>query len=310
MLLTVTANPALDKLYYVDKLIPGEDIRVRHPAAHAGGKGIDVAKVAKLLNVEVLATGFIGGHNGNFILDQLNEKGIREAFVRVRSETRVCINVYETNQGKPTALLEPGASVTEAERAQLVEKFRLSLGDCSLVTLCGSVPAGIGTDFYPELISIAKAAGKTVVLDTSGSLLEAGIKAKPDIIKPNRSEVSALLGRQVKTIPEVVEAAQEIRAKGIGTVIVSLGRDGAVYATPDGVFRGTTPDIKPVNTVGCGDSLVAGYVTGILKKKSTEETVRLAMAVSTANALGSEAGFFRSPDLDALMPQCEAIRIQ
>ncbi|MDR3551909.1 MAG: 1-phosphofructokinase [Clostridia bacterium] len=309
MLVTVTVNPALDKLYYVEKLIPGEDIRVQHPTAHAGGKGIDVAKVARLLGIEVITTGFIGGHSGNFIMEALRNKGIREAFVRVSSETRSCINVYEDNSGKPTTLLEPGEAVSDAEREKLVKKYRQVIENCSMVAMCGSVPKGIGTDFYPELISIAKAAGKTVILDTSGELLRAGIEAKPDIIKPNRTEISSLLGREVKTRDEVVEAAVSLHEKGIGTVIVSLGRDGAVFATPQGVFQGTTPDIKPVNTVGCGDSLVAGYATGILKKQTVEETILLAMAVSTANALGSEAGFFRQNELDELMPQVGVIKI-
>lgn len=308
MLMTVTANPALDKLYYVEKLVPGDDIRVHRATAHAGGKGIDVAKVAKLLGENVLATGFIGGHTGNFILDALQQKGISEAFVRVKSETRVCINVYESFSGKPTALLEPGAAVSAAERQQMVERFSQLVSGCEMVAICGSVPVGIGADFYPELIAIAKSAGKTVILDTSGDLLRAGIEAKPDMIKPNRDEISDLLGRRIQSFEEVAEAAVTLRdQKGIANVIVSLGRDGAMFATPQGVFRGTTPDIKPVNTVGCGDSMVAGFATGLLRRLPIEETVKLAMAVSTANALGNEAGYFQQEDLDRISRQVEAI---
>lgn len=311
MLLTVTANPALDKLYYVEKLVPGDDIRVRRAAAHAGGKGIDVAKVSKLLGIDVVATGFIGGHTGNFILEALQQKGISEEFIRVKSETRVCVNVYESFSGKPTALLEPGAAVSGEERRRMVDKFSSIIDRFSMAAICGSVPVGIDTGFYPELVEIAKSAGKTVLLDTSGELLRAGIEARPDMIKPNRDEISELLGRRVQSFDEVAQAAVSIRdRKGIANVIVSLGRDGAMFATPQGVFRGTTPDIKPVNTVGCGDSLVAGFATGLLKKLPIEETIKLSMAVSTANALGNEAGFFLQEDLDRISGQVEAIRVE
>jgi len=309
MILTVTLNPTVDKSYYVEKLTPGEVIRVHDKKEAAGGKGINVAKVAKLLGEDVVATGFLGGRNGDYIESVLTGLGIVTSFVRTPDETRTCVSINDESSGRQTELLEAGAFVTAEKRAAFTAHYTQLLGQCETVVLSGSVPAGVDDRFYPELIKIAKDAGKKVVLDTSGSLLKEGIEARPDMIKPNRDELISLLGREIKTVEEVITAAREIQAKGIETVIVSLGKDGAVFAVGDRVYRGKTPDIKIVNTVACGDSLVAGFLTGIRRKIPLEDAIKLAMAVSTANALRKEIGFFVQNDLDRLLGQVGAVKI-
>jgi len=309
MILTVTLNPTVDKSYYIDKLIPGEVIRVNRKTETAGGKGINVAKIAKLLGDNVVATGFLGGRSGEYINSFLIKAGIVSNFVTLSDETRTCVNVNDNEFNHQTVLLEAGSSVNTEKQEEFILHYKNLLDCCKAVVIGGSLPPGIDNNFYPQLIAIAKKAGKIVVLDTSGETLRAGIAACPSIIKPNRDELRAYLGRDIETIDETIAAAKEIQAKGTENVIVSLGKDGAVFILKDGVYRGTTPNVKIVNTVGCGDSLVAGFVTGLINSYPTTETIKLAMAVSTANALSREIGYFEQKDLDDLLTKVTATKL-
>lgn len=309
MILTVTLNPTVDKAYEIENLIPGEVIRVGESRQAAAGKGIQVAKVANLLHEQVTATGFLGGHNGEYIREFLENAGILTEFIAVEGETRTCINIKDLSTGRITELLEQGAPVTEQHQKEFLDEFRSLLSGCEIVAICGSIPRGIDKAFCVQLIKTAKDAGKTILFDASGELLSAGIKACPNVIKPNRSELMELIGRKLGTKEEIAAAASEIRAGGIDNVIVSLGGDGAIFVTEDGIYQGTTPDIPIVNTVGCGDSLVAGYAVGIHRKLPITEKIKLAMAVSTANALHKETGFFLQEDLDRLLAMVDAIKL-
>ncbi len=310
MILTVTLNPTVDKSYYIDKLLPGEVIRVKEKKQTAGGKGINVAKIAKLLGNNVVATGYLGGRNGEYVNAFLVKAGITSDFIILNTETRTCVNVNDLELNQQTVLLEPGSYVSNDKLEEFVSRYKKLLDSCKAVVLGGSLPEGIDNTFYPRLILIAKEAGKIVALDTSGETLRAGINANPTIIKPNRDEISAYLGRKVETIEETITAAKEIHANGTDIVIVSLGKDGAVFVMKNKVFRGTTPDIKIVNTVGCGDSLVAGFITGLINSYDIIDTIKLAMAVSTANALSREIGYFDQKDLDDLLTRVTAFEIE
>jgi tagatose 6-phosphate kinase len=309
MIGTVTLNPTVDKHYEVEKLIPGEAIRVRGNRQAAAGKGIQVAKVARLLGEEVIATGFLGGRNGEFIREALEKAGIRTEFVPVASETRTCVNIRDLSTGRITELLEEGASVAESAKADFSRRFGGLLSRCGIIAVCGSVPPGIDAQYVCGLIRTAKAAGKTVLFDASGELLAEGIKACPDLIKPNRTELGELIGRELSDLNDILAAARDLQKTGISNVIVSLGKDGAVFVLPEGTFRGTTPDIPVVNTVGCGDSMVAGFAAGLRQGLPAPEKICLAMAVSTANALHKETGFFVQEDLEKLLSMVKAEQI-
>jgi tagatose 6-phosphate kinase len=309
MILTVTLNPSVDKNYYVEKMVLGEVVRVGECNQTAGGKGINVAKVSNLLGEETVATGFIGGHTGEYINSFLSNAGVHTSFVKVEDATRTCININDFSSGKQTELLEPGAEISEKKQQEFIAHYTEILKDFDIVAMSGSVPKGIDESMYPKLIELAKKAGKKVILDTSGKLLKAGLAACPHIIKPNKYEMIELIGKDIKTKEDIISAALELKARGIETVIVSLGKDGAVFITDDGVYQGTTPDIAIVNTVACGDSLVAGFAAGLVRKLPIEDTIKLAMAVSTANALRKETGFFIQEDLNRLLKMVGAIKL-
>lgn len=305
MITTVTLNTSVDKLYLVDKLEDYTVMRVKEVHNTAGGKGLNVSRVAALLGEQVTALGFAGGYNGQYAEALLKKDGIESAFTTIQSETRSCINIRETSTSKHTELLEPGAMVTETEADQFLLEYQSRIQQADVITISGSVPQGIPIDFYAKLIHCAKQKQKPVLLDTSGKLLMEGIKAKPTLIKPNTDEMMQLLGRTIHSEEDVVRAALELQERGVENIVISLGKDGAVAVCKEGIFRCKTPDIPVINTVGCGDSMIAGLAVGMSRHLSMQETLRLAMAVSTANALTMQTGNFRKEDLETLLTQVQ-----
>ena len=173
----------------------------------------------------------------------------------------------------------------------------------------GSVPKGLDGSAYQRLVKIVKDAGKPVILDTSGKLLEEGIKAAPTLIKPNIDEIRMLTGKHCDDINDIIEAAKAIHAGGVEIVAVSLGADGSLAVGEAGIFRAVVPKIDAVNTVGCGDSMIAGFALGLSEELSLEETLQRASAISAAAAMREETGFFVMEDMEALLPKIEIRRL-
>lgn len=301
MITTITLNVAIDKAYVVDDFAKNTVTRVQKCTNTAGGKGLNVSKVVKLCGEDIIATGFVGGHAGAYVEDLLSEYNITTDFVHTKSETRSCINILASD-GSSTEFLEPGAPVTEDEVNQLYEKIDQLISKSDVVTISGSVPSGVDTSIYADLIAKIKAQGKNVILDTSGNLLAEGIKACPTLIKPNSEELEALLNIKITNRNELIEAAKKLQSTGIEYVVVSLGSDGALVVCEEGVFHGKPPKITPVNTVGCGDSMVGAFAVALSKNFESKEALRYAVAVSAANALTMATGSFQVSDMQDLLP--------
>ncbi len=178
------------------------------------------------------------------------------------------------------------------------------------MTISGSVPNGTGSGLYKALIREAKNAGKPVLLDTSGKLLEECLCEKPTMIKPNIDEIRLLIGCPMEGREELLRAAYELHKNGIESVVISLGGDGSLVSCLEGVYDVKVPRIDAVNTVGCGDSMIAGFAVGKSRDLSMEETIRLASAVSAANAMRMESGFFLIEDMEAILPKVQIDKIK
>ena len=309
MILTVTLNAAIDKRYVVEGFRTGEVNRVKECTYVPGGKGLNVSKPASIYGAEVVATGFAGGHAGAYIEDALKPFGIRSAFYHVNAESRSCINIWDEVNQVQTEFLEPGFTLTEEDFAGFEAKFRQLVQEAKVVAMSGSVPKGLDGTAYQRLVKIVKDAGIPVILDTSGKLLEMGIEAIPTMIKPNIDEIRMLTGKRCDDISEIIEAARAIHERGVKIVAVSLGADGSLAVGDDGIFRARVPKIDAVNTVGCGDSMIAGFALGLSKGLPLEETLRLASAISAAAAMREETGFFVMEDMEKLLPQIEITRL-
>lgn len=303
MILTVTLNAAIDKRYVVENYQVGEVNRVKECAYVAGGKGLNVSKTAAIAGADVLATGFAGGHAGAYIIEAVEAQGVAADFIKVKGESRSCINIYDSVNQTQTEFLEPGVTVSEEEQRAFYLKFDTLLPKCDVVAMSGSVPKGIGTDMYPQLVKMAKAAGKKVIVDTSGALLDEVVKAKPNMIKPNIDEIRLLTGKPILDQEELIAAGIELQKSGIERVVISLGADGSLMFVDEGVYQAVVPTINAVNTVGCGDCMTAGFAIGFERGMTPEEALRFASAASAASAMREETGYFVAEDMKALLDQ-------
>ena len=309
MILTVTLNTSIDKLYLMDGIRPETVMRVKEVHNTAGGKGLNVSRAAAKLGEKVTAAGFVGGFNGRYLESLIDSPLIRCAFTHTEAETRSCINCWDLSDGKSTEYLEPGAPVTAEDAARFLDDFDRELPGADVVTISGSIPKGTPESIYCDLIRRCRKAGVPVLLDTSGKLLVSAAAEKPTLIKPNEDEIVQLLGRPVSGLEEAARALAELHEGGIPCAVLSLGAEGALLACDGGVFHGKPPKITPRNTVGCGDSMTAGFAAGFARSLSTEDTFRTALAVSAASALSLFTGDFDPAEYERLLPEISIRRI-
>ncbi len=308
MILTVTLNPTLDKLYIVDDYKKGTVVRVNSAINSAGGKGLNVSRVLNLLGEDVIATGFLGGFTGEYINHLLEPLDIQKSFIKTNCETRSCVNIRDAS-GNMTEFLESGNEISQKYVDEFFTQYKLLLKDVNIVVISGSVPKGVSDTFYSDLISYAKKDNKKVILDSSNNLLKKNLKSSPTLIKPNIFELGQILGIEISSQNQIIEAAQKIRNMGIETVVVSMGEQGAIIVCDDGIYHGIPPKINALNTVGCGDSMVAGFAYSMSKNLGIEDSIRTSVAVSAANALSYEIGEFKKNDYKTLYSQVKVSKL-
>ena len=302
MILTVTLNTSIDKLYLVESIRPETVMRVKEVHNTAGGKGLNVSRAAAKLGEPVTAMGFTGGFNGQYLESLLSSSRIRCAFTHTAGETRSWINCWDLSRGLSTEYLEPGEPVAAEDVARFLSDFIAALPEADVVTISGSLPKGVPDDLYCELIRRCRAAGVPVLVDTSGSRLVSAAAEKPTLIKPNMDEIVQLTGKSFTDEAGAVEALKQLYESGIPNVVLSMGAEGALLVCREGVFRGRPPKITPKNTVGCGDSMLAGFAVALARRLPAAEAFRMALAVSAASALSLLTGDFDPADYERLYP--------
>jgi len=307
MILAVCLNTAIDKAYIVDNFTPGTVMRVKEVIITAGGKGLNVARILKELKKEVMVTGFVGGYSGDFLENELMQQRIPFKFIKVRDESRTCINIIDKSTNIHTELLEPGPHISQDKINEFFELFTDLVKDCSAVVLSGSAPPGIDTNIYKELISIAKKANKKVLLDSSKNYLAEGLKGLPTLVKPNKSEVEQLLGKKLNDTQDVLDAARELIQMGTTIASISMGDRGVVCAsnTVNEAYWAIPPKIQPVNTVGCGDAMVAAFAVGLCENWDLKECTKYAVAVSAAAALSPVTGGIKLDEIERFIEKIE-----
>lgn len=309
MITTVTLNVSIDKAYKIKGCVEsGKVIRVLECNNTAGGKGLNVSRVVSLCGEEVLATGFVGGYCGALVEELLKKDNIKNKFTHVKSETRNCINILDDNYIS-TEFLEKGDPVSDEEINKFLSDFDKIIEDSNIITISGSVPQGVPTNIYTTLINMIKAKNKKVILDTSGDLLKEGIKALPTMIKPNSEEMGNLLNVRINNREEVIKNAIKLYESGIELVVVSLGSDGALLVCKEGVYHGKPPKIEVVNTVGCGDSMVAAFAVAMERGYSNIDSLKYAISISAANTMTFSTGSFNTEDVDSIFENIHVNKI-
>ncbi|MEW1903682.1 1-phosphofructokinase family hexose kinase [Streptomyces sp. NPDC056508] len=287
MIVTVTLNTALDLTYRVPALTPYASHRVTQVIERPGGKGLNVARVLAALGYETVATGFAGGATGAVLRDGLAATPVRDELVETAGSTRRTVAVVDAAGGDTTQLNEPGPAVTAAEWDAFRARFAALLDGAAAVALCGSLPPGIHVGAYAELVRLARAAAVPVLLDTSGEPLRRGIAARPDLVKPNADELARLTGAR-----EPRRATLDARRRGAHAVVSSLGPEGLLAATPEGLWRAAPPAPVRGNPTGAGDSAVAGLLSGLVDGIPWPDRLVRAVALSAATVLSPVAGEF------------------
>ncbi|XJS11265.1 tagatose-6-phosphate kinase [Aerococcaceae bacterium WGS1372] len=300
-ILTVTMNPSVDIAYQLPTFNLDDVNRVSNVNKSAGGKGLNVTRVLKEIEEDLTATGLVGGDLGNYIKTQLDQRAIHHDFYQIKGETRNCIAIL--HEGMQTEILESGPTISDVEGEAFKKHFESLLKDAEAVSISGSTPKGLVTDYYAELIMIANAKEVPVVLDTSGESLRQVLLSehKPKVIKPNVDELSQLLGRKLdKDLNLLKEALQDSLFNGVEWIIVSLGSEGAFAKHKDLYYKVDIPTIDIVNPVGSGDSTVAGIVSGIIRNYDDVALLKHANVLGMLNAQEEITGHVNLKHYEAL----------
>ena len=262
MIVTLTLNPSVDRTVEVEALARGEVMRALSVRVDPGGKGINVARALAAHHMPTRAVVTLGGAEGEHLLALLASTGVEIVPVRIQSAIRSNITVVEPD-GTTTKFNEPGAALTDEELAAVFSAVKTAVADADWLVASGSLPAGMSADTYADLIHELAGAGTKVAVDTSGPALEAVLAAGPTLVKPNRDELANVTGQRLLTLADIVEAANRLRDMGAGTVLASLGPDGAVLVDGDGAIHGRTPAARSLlSSVGAGDAMLAGFLAG------------------------------------------------
>lgn len=282
MIYTVTFNPALDYVMKVEKLRYDDINRTYGEELYYGGKGINVSVIFSRLGMENTALGFKAGFTGEKLEELLKEEGINTDFIVLKSGmTRINVKIKAETELDINAV---GPPIEREEVDKLFEKIKnLKKGD--VIVLAGSVPGALPADIYEKILSVTSQSGVEAVVDSTGDLLLNVLKYHPFLIKPNNFELGDLFGVKIKNEAEIEKYAKLLQEKGARNVLVSRGKEGATLVTEDGDVHtiGIIPG-KPLNSVGCGDSMVAGFVAGYLNKRDYAYALKLGSACSNATA--------------------------
>ena len=283
MIYTVTFNPSLDYVVQVDDFAVGEINRTRTESIYPGGKGINVSLVLQNLGLTSVALGFTAGFSGAEIERLLQEAGCRCDFIAVKAGySRINTKIIS---GAETALNGQGPQLSEAELAALFNKLRRLTQDDVLV-LAGSIPASLPDNIYEQILELLQPVGTRVVVDATGDLLLKVLKYRPFLIKPNHEELGEFFGRgPLLTEEEILAAAQRLQQQGARNVLVSRGANGALLLDENGkLHKQASPKGTLVNSVGAGDSMVAGFLAGYLQTQDYDAALRLGVAAGSASA--------------------------
>jgi tagatose 6-phosphate kinase len=301
--LTVALNAAVDTTYIFDGFAVGNIHTVAEMQRVAGGKANNVARVLRVLGRPVTATGFAGGAAGEFIQRELRGCGIDAQYEPIPGESRTCFAMIDRVGGTLTEIREKGPAVPDAACEAFLRRFAQLLAGAKVAVISGSLPPGVPGDFYGRLVALARSHGVYTILDAAGGALAKALPAGPSLAKPNRDELAGFIGGDLADEGAVRRAAERMREAGAGAVCVSLGKDGLLYVGPEGAWQVRPPRVEAVNTVGSGDSLVAGFTAGLLEGLPVPEALRLGVACGTANALTSGVASPRAADIERIRPQ-------
>lgn len=302
MITTICLNPALDRTVTVDALIPGQVNRIRQSRTDVGGKGVNVAVVCRRLGLDAQVIGCAGAEGYAKLRAKAKAENIGCDFHTVEGAIRVNTKVFSLDGSGVTELNEPGTTLTAEDLDIFFDMAIEKTRDSDYVVVTGSLPPGCPAHTYRELI---RAINAPCILDVGGEALRLGVDAKPFLIKPNHHELAATVGRELHTLEDIREAAQSFIDRGVRHVVVSLGKDGALYVGEEGCFYAPEIPVEVKSTVGAGDALVGGLLYGLVKHGSMREAFRAGAAAGTASVMTEGTQLIIPDDFLRLLSQVQ-----
>ena len=286
MIYTVTLNPSIDYVIKVDKLTTGNINRVNEEHVYPGGKGINVTRILKSLDNDNIALGFVSGFTGDYIINSLQELNLKSDFIKVKQGfTRINVKVKSEEE---TEINGQGPKISEEELNQFYKVID-KLVDGDILILSGSIPSCLDERLYESIMKKVEDRDIKVIVDATKNLLLNVLKYKPFLIKPNNHELAEMFNVELNSTEDVVFYARKLKEMGAQNVLIYMGKDGALLVTEnDEVFASSVAKGEVVNSVGAGDSMVAGFIAGYLKSNSYEEALRLGAASGGATAFSSD----------------------
>jgi len=312
VILVVALNPALDITHHVDGV---EWAGVNRPSAvhgSPGGKGVNVARILRLLGADVRLLGLAGGHTGEVLAAELNAAAVPAGFTRIAGETRRTFAVVDTRRDETAIFNEPGPIVSSKEYARFLDCYATALPTTAAVVLSGSLPQGLPSSTYSDLITMAAQAGVPTLLDTSGEALVAGVAAGPAIVKPNLAELLAAVGRDGEwrapracaPVQLAADAATHLRDRGADAVVVTLGADGMLAVTLEGAWLAGSAPVRG-NPTGAGDAVAAGLAYGLVQDSPWPSRLSHAAALGAAAVAAPVAGEITLSDYERALADVE-----
>ncbi|WP_058829355.1 1-phosphofructokinase [Paenibacillus polymyxa] len=284
MIYTVTLNPSIDYIVEVDDLKLGDLNRMKRDLKLPGGKGINVSRILYQLGADSTAIGFLGGFTGRFINDTLREESIKTDFVIIDDDTRINIKL---KHGDETEINGLGPAIHQHEADALVQKLS-GLQKNDIVVLSGSIPPSLGGDFYERLIRVCQDTGAEFVIDTTGEALMKALVHKPLLVKPNHHELAELFGVTINSKEEIVTYGRKLLEAGAKNVLISMAGEGALFITAEEVYHANVPAGTVKNSVGAGDSMIAGFVGTLALLGDPIEAFRAGVASGSATAFSDD----------------------
>lgn len=292
MIYTLTLNPAVDRELTVPAVEFDTVLRATRAQVDFGGKGFNVSRLLKSLGLDSVAVGFLGGKAGEVLQTGLQSLGIGTEFVWLPGETRTNVSIVTEAGGHYIKVNEKGPQVDKAKQQELLDMIAGLAGPGDWWVLAGSLPPGVGVDFYARILRTLNQRQAMTILDTSDESLQLGCAERPFLVKPNAEEASALTGLPVGSPAGAAAAAAAIRALGPQNVIISMGKAGALLHTTEGAWLVHSPEIEEKNPIGAGDSMVGGLVGALTQGKTLMEALSwgVASGAATASLSGTEIG--------------------
>ena len=311
----ITPNPAIDRIIIVPGIRVGEVHRSSNSMVVAGGKGLNAARAVRSLGGISICMGFIGGNSGRFVARLAQEEGLECAWTSTRMQTRTCYHIIDETSGETTVVNEYGPVVKE-ECWDLLETDILAtlslrgIETDGYICFCGSLPPGDTLSRFGGLIRTLGEAGHNVWVDTSGEALRVALDSAPAGIKVNAAEAGAALGRYSGTMEEVLAMTESIRSRGIPSVILTMGKNGAILANEQGTWQAAPPEVRAGSASGSGDAFFGAFILALEQNKSQPDALCDGVAAGAANTLAPGGGRFARATFDALRANVALYRIR